>query len=138
MKTRQARTTVFRGKEVPLKEVANELGLSYQVVWRRVTAFNETGDDIESGTRRGSDFASMADSDLVAWMVEDQRKLIAAQERHKHSPLALSTTPEHRAKVDCAYAELLRRDLVPEVNRHFAEFKVSTPLRYSTKCAIMV
>lgn len=51
MKTRQARTTVFRGKEVPLKEVANELGISYQIVWRRVTAFNETGDDIESGTR---------------------------------------------------------------------------------------
>lgn len=54
MKTRQARTTVFRGKEVSLKEVANELGLSYQVVWRRATAFNETGDDIESGTRGGS------------------------------------------------------------------------------------
>ena len=54
MKTRQARTTVFHGKEVPLKEVASELGISYQIVWRRVTAFNETGDDIENGTRRGS------------------------------------------------------------------------------------
>lgn len=52
MKTRQARTTMFRGKEVPVKEVANELGLSYQVVWRRVTAFNETGDEIENSARK--------------------------------------------------------------------------------------
>lgn len=68
-----------------------------------------------------ADFTSMTDSDLIAWMVEDQRKLIAAQERYKHNPLALSTTPEHKAKVDSAYAELLRRNLVPEVNRHFVE-----------------
>jgi len=67
------------------------------------------------------DFTSMTDSDLVAWMVEDQRKLIAAQEHYKHNPLALSTTTEHKANVDYAYAELLRRNLVPEVNRHFTE-----------------
>ena len=40
-------TTPFRGKDATISEVAKELGLSYQLVWTRVTRLNETGDDIE-------------------------------------------------------------------------------------------
>ena len=45
-------TTPFRGREATIREVADELGISYQAAWRHVTVFGETGDDIESSTRR--------------------------------------------------------------------------------------
>jgi len=45
---RRARTTTFRGHyNVPLREVAEELRLSYQAVYSRVVHKHETGDDIE-------------------------------------------------------------------------------------------
>ena len=43
-----SRSTKFRGREnVPLNEVAEELGLKYKTVYNRVVFKNETGDDIE-------------------------------------------------------------------------------------------
>jgi len=44
---RHARTTMFRGRQVPLTEVAKELGMSYLRVWQRTSLGRETGDDIE-------------------------------------------------------------------------------------------
>jgi len=44
-------TTPFRGKEATIREVAGELGISYQAAWRHVTVFGETGDEIENSAR---------------------------------------------------------------------------------------
>lgn len=47
---KRTRGTTFRGRSnVPLREVANELCLSYPTVYNRVVYKHETGDDIERG-----------------------------------------------------------------------------------------
>lgn len=47
---KRTRGTTFRGRSnVPLREVANELCLSYPTVYNRVVYKRETGDDIERG-----------------------------------------------------------------------------------------
>jgi hypothetical protein len=44
----QTRTTTFRGKsDVPLKEVAKALGVSYSLVYSRCAMGKSTGDDVE-------------------------------------------------------------------------------------------
>jgi len=45
-------TTPFRGKEATIREVAEELGISYQAAWRHITVFGETGDEIENSARK--------------------------------------------------------------------------------------
>lgn len=48
MRDEQTRTTTFRGKsDVPLKEVAKALGVSYSLVYSRCAMGKSTGDDVE-------------------------------------------------------------------------------------------
>jgi hypothetical protein len=44
----QPRTTMFRGNETPVAEVARELGLPYSLVISRCVMGRETGDDLET------------------------------------------------------------------------------------------
>lgn len=60
------RTTTFRGRnDVPISEVANELGLSYQRVWQRCAVGRANGDDLERELSQDDYRARRSSSPLV-------------------------------------------------------------------------
>lgn len=87
------RITTFRGKEATLSEIAEALGLSYQLVWNRHVRFGETGDEIEHGKRKPGKKAKPYECNGEALTIEEWAKKLGAKEHAIRERISRRGTP---------------------------------------------
>ena len=62
----QPRTTMFRGEETPIAEIAKELGVPYSRVMSRCVMGRETGDDLERDPSPKKPYSELIEIDGVS------------------------------------------------------------------------